>query len=32
MGIECVADTIKEQRGDEAITELMAVLGKAMRE
>ncbi len=27
----CVADAIKEQRGDEAITELMTVLGKAMR-
>ncbi len=27
----CVSDAIKEQRGDEAITELMTVLGKAMR-
>jgi CsoR family transcriptional regulator, copper-sensing transcriptional repressor len=27
----CVADAIKEQRGDEAITELMTVLGKAIR-
>ncbi len=27
----CVADAIKEQRGDEAITELMTVLSKAMR-
>ncbi len=27
----CVADAIKEQRGDDAITELMTVLGKAMR-
>jgi len=27
----CVTDAIKEQRGDEAITELMTVLGKAIR-
>jgi DNA-binding FrmR family transcriptional regulator len=27
----CVTDAIKEQRGDEAITELMTVLSKAMR-
>jgi len=27
----CVADAIKEQRGDEAITELMTVLSKAIR-
>lgn len=27
----CVADAIREQRGDEAITELMTVLGKAIR-
>jgi DNA-binding FrmR family transcriptional regulator len=27
----CVADAIREQRGDAAITELMDVLGKAMR-
>ncbi len=26
----CVADAIREQRGDEAITELMHVLGKAI--
>lgn len=26
----CVSDAIKEQRGDEAITELMTVLGKAI--
>ncbi len=26
----CVTDAIKEQRGDEAITELMNVLGKAI--
>lgn len=27
----CVADAIKGERGDEAITELMAVLSKAIR-
>ncbi len=27
----CVTDAIKEQRGDEAITELMTVLSKAIR-
>ena len=27
----CVSDAIREQRGDEAITELMDVLGKAIR-
>jgi DNA-binding FrmR family transcriptional regulator len=27
----CVTDAIREQRGDEAITELMDVLGKAIR-
>jgi len=27
----CVSDAIKEQRGDEAITELMTVLSKAIR-
>lgn len=27
----CVADAIKDQRGDEAISELMMVLGRAMR-
>jgi len=27
----CVADAIREQRGDEAISELMDVLGKAIR-
>jgi DNA-binding FrmR family transcriptional regulator len=27
----CVADAIREQRGDEAITELMTVLSKAIR-
>lgn len=27
----CVSDAIREQRGDEAIVELMDVLGKAMR-
>jgi DNA-binding FrmR family transcriptional regulator len=27
----CVADAIKDQQGDEAISELMTVLGRAMR-
>jgi CsoR family transcriptional regulator, copper-sensing transcriptional repressor len=27
----CVTDAIRDQRGDEAISELMTVLGKAMR-
>lgn len=27
----CVSDAIREQRGDEAITELMSVIDKAMR-
>ena len=27
----CIADAIKEERGDEAITELMQVLGKALQ-
>ncbi len=27
----CVTDAIKEQRGDEAITELMTILNKAIR-
>ncbi len=27
----CVSDAIKQERGDEAISELMQVLGKAMR-
>ncbi len=27
----CVTDAIQEQRGDEAIDELMSVIGKAMR-
>lgn len=27
----CIADAIREQRGDEAITELMQVLGKALQ-
>jgi DNA-binding FrmR family transcriptional regulator len=27
----CVTDAIKDQRGDEAISELMSVLGRAMR-
>ncbi len=27
----CIADAIKEERGDEAITELMHVLGKALQ-
>lgn len=27
----CVSDAIRDQRGDEAISELMVVLGKAMR-
>jgi DNA-binding FrmR family transcriptional regulator len=27
----CVTDAIREQRGDEAITELMTVLSKAIR-
>ena len=27
----CVSDAIRERRGDDAITELMDVLGKAMR-
>ncbi len=27
----CVADAIREQRGDEAITELMTVINKAVR-